>query len=68
MNISKLDEIVSKKLINVRKKYPRYCAQHLAQYLNEMHEVIDWANKELKKLCPRCEMEALIKKHPKHTC
>lgn len=41
-----LDEDISVKLIRLSKKYPQMCQE----YLDEMHNIINWAEKELKKL------------------
>lgn len=44
--LNELDETVSAKLLSLSRKYPEMCAQ----YLIEMHEVLDWAEIELKKM------------------
>ena len=41
-----LDMRANAKLIKLSKKYPQMCAQ----YLVEMHKIISWAQKELRKI------------------
>lgn len=41
-----LDEKISDKLVKLSQKYPTLCVQ----YLIEMHKILDWGVKELKKI------------------
>ncbi len=44
--IMELDTKVHNKLYALVRKYPQFCAE----YLTELHKVLDWAEAELKKI------------------